>query len=125
MLAPAGRRTLYVAGQTAVNQAGDVTEEGFAGQFATALTRVVAVVREAGGGASDIARMTIYVTDLDAYRASRPQLGAIWAAQMGQHYPAMALVEVKGLVDRGALVEIEADAAIPARPGGDAAMESR
>jgi enamine deaminase RidA (YjgF/YER057c/UK114 family) len=69
-------------------------------------------VRAAGGDAGDIARMTIYVTDMAAYRASRARLAEVWRQSMGTHYPAMALVEVSGLVDHGALVEIQADAVL-------------
>ena len=57
--------------------------------------------------------MTIYVTDMAAYRAERPRLGDVWRATMGRHYPAIALVEVRSLVDPAALVEIEATAALP------------
>ena len=81
-------------------------------QFGRALDKVLAVVGHAGGAADDIARVTIYVTDLAAYRANTKPLGEAWRARMGKHYPAVALVEVKGLVDRGAVVEIEATAVI-------------
>ena len=84
----------------------------FADQFARALDRVLTIVRAAGGEAGDLARVTIYVTDLAAYRKSMKALGEGWRARMGRHYPAVALVEVTGLVDRGALVEIEATAVI-------------
>ena len=57
--------------------------------------------------------MTVYVTDLAAWRDARHELGAAWRARLGRHYPAMALVEVSGLVDAGALVEIEATAVLP------------
>jgi enamine deaminase RidA (YjgF/YER057c/UK114 family) len=56
--------------------------------------------------------MTCYVTDLPAYRASLKSLAEVWQARLGKHYPAMALVEVKGLLDRGAMVEIEATAVV-------------
>ena len=82
-------------------------------QFEVALRRLLAVVREAGGGPEDIGRMTIYVTDLQAYLSGRPRLGEVYRAAMGDHYPAMALVEVSDLVDEGAIVEIEATAVIP------------
>ena len=120
VVAPPGSRMLYVAGQTATDASGTIADRGFAAQFAVALDRVLAVVRASGGAPTDIARMTIYVTDLDAYRASRPDIGGVWTARMGKHYPAMALVEVQGLVDREALVEIEADAVLPpARARGE------
>ena len=59
--------------------------------------------------------MTVYVTDLAEYRAARAALARIWRERFGRHYPAMALLEVKGLVDRGARVEIEATAVVPGR----------
>ena len=113
LLAPAGGRVLFVAGQTATAPAGHIETPDFAAQFALALDRVLAVVRAAGGEPSHIGRMTIYVTDLAAYRDARRELGAAWRARLGRHYPAMALVEVSGLVDAGALVEIEATAVLP------------
>ena len=113
VLVPAGGRLLYVAGQTAADEHGQIGEQDFVAEFALALEKVVHVVRAAGGETSHIARMTIYVTDLDAYRFSRPQLRDVWGRVMGSHYPAMALVQVSGLVDRGARVEIQADAILP------------
>lgn len=113
LLAPPGGRVLFVAGQTASGPDGHVETPDFAAQFALALDRVLAVVRAAGGEPSHIGRMTIYVTDLAAYRDARSELGAAWRARLGRHYPAMALVEVSGLVDTGAQVEIEATAVLP------------
>lgn len=113
-LAPAGARLLFVAGQTATDAAGRVIDGDLVEQFDAALARALAVVTEAGGRADHVMRMTVYVTDLDAYLAGRRALGAVWKARMGTHYPAMALVEVSRLVDEGAQVEIEATAAIPA-----------
>jgi enamine deaminase RidA (YjgF/YER057c/UK114 family) len=107
MLGPAGGRVLFVAGQTAAGAAGIVE------QWERALERVVTVVRAAGGAPEDIGRMTVYVTDRTAYLAARRALGDVHRRHMGTHYPAMALVEVKALVDDGALVEIEATAVIP------------
>ena len=113
LLAPPGGRVLFVAGQTASGPGGHIETPDFAAQFALALDRVLAVVRAAGGEPSHIGRMTIYVTDLAAYRDARSELGAAWRARLGRHYPAMALVEVSGLVDAGARVEIEATAVVP------------
>jgi creatinine amidohydrolase len=124
MLAPAGVRALYVAGQTATDSTGSMVADDFVGQFRAALQRVLDVVRASGGAPTDVARMTIYVTDLQKYRAARTALGPEWTAQMGRHYPAMALVEVKGLVDPGALVEIQADAILPAAAAADTSRES-
>jgi enamine deaminase RidA (YjgF/YER057c/UK114 family) len=113
LLAPAGARLLFVAGQTAADADGQVKSRTFAQQFDECLARVLAVVESAGGTPGHVGRMTVFVTTLDEYLASRELLGAIWRQRMGAHYPAMALVEVARLVDEGALVEIEATAAIP------------
>ena len=113
LLAPAGARLLFVAGQNAADGQGIVSDSDFAAQFDAALARVLAVVQEAGGTPAHVARMTVFVSDLDAYLASRPRLADVWKRRMGKHYPAMALVEVSALVDSGALVEIEATAVIP------------
>ena len=113
LLAPAGSRLLFVAGQTAADEQGHVADGAFAAQFEAALTRVLTVVATAGGRPEHVARMTIFATDLDAYLESRHALGEIWKRLMGAHYPAMALVEVKRLVDADATVEIEATAVIP------------
>lgn len=111
MLAPAGGRVLFVAGQTARDPDGTITG-GFVDQFERALAAVLTVVGEAGGGPEDIGRMTVFVNDVDAYHASLKPLGQAYRSLMGRHYPAMALVEVSRLVDEGALVEIEATAVI-------------
>jgi enamine deaminase RidA (YjgF/YER057c/UK114 family) len=117
LLAPVGGRVLFVAGQTARDETESVPSEwGFVEQFGQALRNVLMVVREAGGGPEHVGRLTVYVTDLAAYRAALPDLGATYREAMGKHYPAMALVEVSGLVDDHAVVEIEATAVLP---GGD------
>jgi enamine deaminase RidA (YjgF/YER057c/UK114 family) len=120
IVAPPGGRVLFVAGQNAPEAGGPDTDgdpgsaERLVAQFAAALERVLAVVRAAGGRPEHVARLTIYVTDMAAYRAARLQLGDVWRAAMGRHYPAMALVEVRSLVDLGAVVEVEATAVLPA-----------
>jgi len=113
IIAPGGGRLLFVAGQTAIDADGRITADAFVEQFERALERVLAVVREAGGWPDQIARMTVYVTNMDEYRESRPALREVWRRQMGSHYPAMALVAVTALVDAGARVEIEATAVLP------------
>ena len=113
VIAPAGGRLLFVAGQTAADETGLIADLGFAEQFDRALARVLVVVRGAGGGAEHVARMTVYVTSMDRYRESRHALRGIWQRHMGSHYPAMALVEVTALVDAGAVVEIDATAVLP------------
>src|SRR5436305_13933615 len=107
MLAPAGGRLLFVAGQTAPQRTGLVE------QWAGALERVLEVVRAAGGGPEHIGRMTVYITDRQAYLASLEPLGDVHRRLMGRHYPATALVAVRALLDPNAAVEIEATAVLP------------
>jgi len=108
LLAPAGGRLLFVAGQTAPEREGGLVE-----QWAGALERVLEVVRAAGGAPEHIGRMTVYVTDRQTYLASLKPLGEVHRRLMGRHYPAMALVEVQALLDANAVVEIEATAVLP------------
>ena len=112
MLAAAGGRMLFIAGQTARDGSGQVPATDFVSQFDRALGNVLAVVHQAGGTPEDIGRFTIYVTDMAQYRASLKPLGEVYRRRMGAHYPAMALVEVTSLVDPQALVEIEATAVL-------------
>lgn len=118
MLAASGGRVLFVAGQTARDPSGRVPVVGFVQQWAAALDGVLAVVREAGGTPRDIARLTIYVTDMNAYRENLKPIGAVYRERMGKHFPAMALVEVRSLVDPNAMIEIEATAVLAERPRG-------
>jgi NAD(P)-dependent dehydrogenase (short-subunit alcohol dehydrogenase family) len=112
MLAQAGGRMLFIAGQTARDGSGQVPDADFVSQFDRALGNVLAVLREAGGEPGHIGRFTIYVTDMAQYRANLKQLGEVYRRRMGTHFPAMALVEVKSLVDPQAVVEIEATAVL-------------
>ena len=114
ILAPAGGRLLFVAGQIGWDGDRRLVGEGFSAQFGKALENVLAVVRAAGGGPEHLARLTIYVSDREEYLAQLAAVGVAYRAVMGHHYPAMALVEVKALVDAGAKVEIEATAVLPA-----------
>lgn len=109
----AAGRTLYVAGQVGWNAQCQFDSDELVDQFAQALDNVVAVVRAAGGSAQNIAKMTVYCTDLAAYRRSLRALGKAWRSRIGKHFPAMALVGVAGLVEPRALVEIEAVAVLP------------
>lgn len=104
--------TLFVAGQVGWNAQGQFESDDLAEQFAQALDNVIAVVRAAGGGPESIAKMTVYVTDLDAYRSSLRPIGQAWRARLGKHFPAMALVGVAGLVEPRARIEIEAVAVL-------------
>ncbi|MCY4398918.1 MAG: RidA family protein [Gemmatimonadetes bacterium] len=119
MLAEEGGRGLFVAGQIGVEGDGGVAVTGMEGQFRAALANVVRVVEEAGGVVADVGRLTIYVTDMEAYRGSLAGIGAGYRAVFGKHFPAMALVAVTELVDPRAVVEVEATAVIPQAQSGD------
>ena len=110
-LGTSGGRVLFVAGQVGIDS-GEAPARPLVEQFGEALRRVIRVVESAGGAPTDIGRMTVYVTNMELYKSSRKALGGVWKSRMGTHYPAMALVEVKSLVDHGAVVEIEAAAVI-------------
>jgi NAD(P)-dependent dehydrogenase (short-subunit alcohol dehydrogenase family)/enamine deaminase RidA (YjgF/YER057c/UK114 family) len=112
MLAAAGGRTLFIAGQTARDGSGRVPASDLVSQFDRALGNVLTVLRAAGGEPGHIGRFTIYVTDMAQYRASLKPLGEVYRRRMGSHFPAMALVEVTSLVDERAVVEIEATAVL-------------
>jgi enamine deaminase RidA (YjgF/YER057c/UK114 family) len=101
---------LFVAGQIGWNREGRMVSDDLATQFAQALDNVLDVVWAAGGKPESVARMTVYVTDKADYVRKRKPIGEAWRKRMGQHYPAMALVEVKSLVEDDAKVEIEATA---------------
>lgn len=113
MLAPVGARLLFVAGQVAWDREQRLVGAGdFAAQFARALENVLEVVRAAGGLPEHVARLTIYVTDKHLYLEATRRIGVEYRRLFGRHYPAMSLVEVAALLEEGALVEIEATAAI-------------
>ena len=112
---PAGRDLVLVAGMVGWDASERIVAPDFVAQFEQALKNVVAVLERAGGTADDVVRMTVFVTDLEAYRSRLPEVGDAWRRVMGRTYPAMSLLQVKGLLEEGALVEIEATAAITPR----------
>ncbi len=113
LLCPAGGHVLLIAGQVAWDRDANIVSDDFAQQFDRALANVLDVVRDAGGGPETIAKLTIYVTSMAEYTAARKDVGVAYRARMGQHFPAMTLVEVKALLEAGAKVEIDGIAVIP------------
>src|SRR4051812_31767073 len=109
-------RVVHVAGQIGWDDNGQLVSADLAPQFVRALDNVIAVVRAAGGVPADIATMTVFVTDLAAYRAGVKPIGAAWRGLFGRHYPAMTLIGVGELVEPGALVEIQATAYVGGAP---------
>lgn len=114
ILVPAGARMLFVSGQIAWDAEHRIVGGGdFVRQFQQALRNVLSVVQAAGGAAEHLAELTIFVTDKRQYASRLRDIGLAYREVCGRHFPAMALVEVKGLLEPGALVEIRAVAAIP------------
>ena len=105
-------RMVFVAGQIGWTPDGAFPEGGFAGQFRQTLVNTLAVLAEAGAGPEHVVRMTWYVVDKAEYLASLREIGAAWRELIGPHYPAMAVVEVKGLIEDAARVEIETTAVL-------------
>jgi enamine deaminase RidA (YjgF/YER057c/UK114 family) len=112
ILAPAGGRLLFIAGQIAWNKQQQIVSDDLVEQFDRALTNVIAVVTAAGGRADQIARLILYVTDKNEYRQRMKEIGERYRAQMGKHFPVMVLVEVKGLLEDRAQIEIEGTAVL-------------
>ena len=109
----ASGRMIFTAGVVGWDSQESFPDYTLHAQFARALRNVLAILAEDGAGPEHVVRMTVYVTDRHEYLASRDEVGAAWKELMGGHYPAMALVEVKGLVEAAAKVEIEATAVVP------------
>ena len=109
----ASGKLVFISGQIGWTGEGKWQALDFAGQFRQALANVLAVLAEAKGGPEHIVRLTWYVLDKAEYLASLKQVGAAYRQLMGRHYPTMAVVQVSGLVEDDARLEIEATAVIP------------
>jgi enamine deaminase RidA (YjgF/YER057c/UK114 family) len=112
VLTEPGGRLLFVAGQIGWNEKQTIVSEDFVAQFDQALANVVAVVTEAGGSSDQIARLVLYVTNKQEYTDNLNEVGKVYRSHLGKHFPAMALLEVKGLLEDKAKVEIEAVAVL-------------
>jgi len=108
-----GTRVVFLAGQTALDTDGKITGDTLPEQFAKALTNLVTALSAAGGTPADLARVTVYATDVAAYRTHAAELGRLWRELAGRDYPAMAVVEVVRLWDERALVELDGFAVLP------------
>ena len=108
-----GGSLLFIAGQVGWDRDHIFVSDDFAAQFAQALENVLAVVHAAGGVPENIARLAIYVTDKKEYLSRLRDVGSAYRQLMGKHFPAMTLVEVSGLLEGLAKVEIEATAVLP------------
>ena len=107
----ANGRMVFVAGQIGWDTAGQFPH-GFVAQARQTLVNTLAVLAEGGAGPEHIVRMTWYVVDKREYLADLHAIGAAWREMVGPHYPAMAVIEVRGLIEDAARVEIETTAVI-------------
>jgi enamine deaminase RidA (YjgF/YER057c/UK114 family) len=103
---------VFTGGQVGWDETGAFPHADLAGQVGQALRNVVAVLAQAGAGPQDVVRLTWYVTDREEYLAHPKEIGEAYRAVMGRHFPAMAVVEVSGLLEPHAKVEIEATAVL-------------
>jgi enamine deaminase RidA (YjgF/YER057c/UK114 family) len=104
--------TVFVSGQIGWDARGRFPS-GFAEQVGLALRNIASVLAEAGAGPEHIVRLTWYVTDKHEYLAAQREIGEAYRTVMGRHFPVMSVVEVNGLLEDEAQVEIEATAVIP------------
>ena len=106
-------RMVFVAGLIGWDENSEFQSDDFIAQTAQALKNTVAVLAEAGAGPEHVTRMTWYITDKQEYLSRGRELGEVYRDVMGRHYPAMAMVQVAGLMDDRAKVEIETTAMVP------------
>jgi len=104
---------VFIAGQIGWTGEGKWQARDFAGQFRQALKNIISVLKEADGRPEHIVRLTWYVVDKKEYLAALREVGVAYRELMGRHYPAMAVVQVSGLVEDAARLEIEATAVVP------------
>ncbi|MGH3659037.1 MAG: RidA family protein [Micromonosporaceae bacterium] len=108
-----GGRTVYLAGQTALDPSGRVVGHGVVAQFEQALGNLMAALSAAGGTPEHLVKLTVYIVDMDDYRSHASEIGAVWRRLVGRNYPAMAGIGIARLWDIEALVELEGIAVIP------------
>ena len=106
-------RTVFLAGQTALDASGKVVGEGVVAQFEQALTNLLAALRAAGGEPEHLASLTVYIVDMDDYRTHATEIGQVWKRLVGREYPAMAGIGISRLWDAEALVEVQGFAVLP------------
>jgi enamine deaminase RidA (YjgF/YER057c/UK114 family) len=106
-------RLVFIAGQVGWTGQGEWKEKGFTGQFRQTLKNILEVLAQDGGKPEHIVRLTWYVIDKDEYLKSLMGVGVVYREVMGRHFPAMAVVQVGGLIESEARLEIEATAVVP------------
>jgi len=106
-------RTVFLAGQTALDASGRIVGDGVVAQFERALGNLLTALRAAGGEPEHLASLTVYIVDMDDYRARAGDIGQVWKRLVGRDYPAMAGIGVARLWDAEALVEVQGFAVLP------------
>jgi enamine deaminase RidA (YjgF/YER057c/UK114 family) len=106
-------RTVFLAGQTALNADGVIVGDDVVAQFEQALGNLLTALKAAGGGPDDLTSMTVYIVDMEDYKAHAREIGGVWKRLVGRHYPAMAGIGVARLWDAEALVEVQGYAVLP------------
>ena len=104
---------IFVGGQIGWNESQEFESDDFIAQSRQALMNIVAVLKAGGAGPEHMVRMTWYITDRIEYSTRLKELGGVYREVMGKHFPAMTCVEVSGLVEDGAKIEIEVTASLP------------
>jgi enamine deaminase RidA (YjgF/YER057c/UK114 family) len=104
---------IFVAGQVGWDETETFRSEDFVEQLRQALRNTLAVLAQAGAGPEHVVRMTWFITNREEYLAQLKEVGAAYREVMGRHYPAMSVVQVSGLIERGAKLEIETTAVLP------------
>ena len=105
--------TVFLAGQTGLNLEGHIVDGGVVAQFEQALTNLLTALAASGGQPRDLTSMTVYIVDMDDYRARAGEIGEVWKRLVGTDYPAMAGIGVSRLWDAEALVEVQGFAVLP------------
>ena len=105
--------TVFLAGQTGMEVGGTIVDGGLVAQFEKALTNLLTALAAAGGQPRDLASMTVYIVDMDGYRARAREIGEVWKRLVGTEYPAMSGIGVSRLWDAQALVEVQGFAVLP------------
>ena len=105
--------TVFLAGQTGMDSSGAIVSGGVVAQFEQALSNLLEALASAGGSPADLASLTIYIVDMDDYRANAREIGDVWKRLVGTEYPAMAGIGVSRLWDAEAVVEVQGFAVLP------------
>ena len=108
-------RLVFLAGQTALDADGRIVGADVVEQFEQALRRLLTALKAGGGEPGHLVSLTVYIVDMDGYRSSAREIGAVWRRLVGREYPAMAGIGVSRLWDAEALVEVQGIAVVPER----------